>query len=204
MYYGILDSDRRFVLIDADKERFYNTLPFLPQYGGMPVTEHAEDDVEKAYTGEFYLRGYAPQRPLGEAREEKRALLKTAFDSALADAHCMSSAGFEIDADDTAVRNVDGRLLTTSASDTIDFCDYANEFHTISRDELEVIRHEIAGYRQWLYDKKWDYRKQINAAQTVKELDAIAITFGAGEPEGQDGSPEEPENGCGEGSGETP
>ena len=99
------------------------------------------------------------------------------FNTAAAPAHLTSTLGFEIDANETANRNIEGLVLVMSDTDTTMFCDYNNEFHEVTKADLETMRKEIVANSQRLYQIKWQYRSLIEAATTVDELDAITITF---------------------------
>lgn len=112
---------------------------------------------------------------LEEAKESKLSELNSAFDEAAQNAHLTSSVGFEIDANEIANRNIEGLVLVMSDTDTTMFCDYNNEFHEVTREQLETMRKEIVMNSQRLYQVKWTYRTQIEAATTVEELDAIQI-----------------------------
>lgn len=114
---------------------------------------------------------------LEEAKEAKLAELTSAFDTAAQNAHIMSSVGFEIDANEVANRNIEGLVLVMSDTDTTMFCDYNNEFHEVTKAQLETMRKEIVVNSQRLYQIKWTYRTQIEAAATVDELDAIQINI---------------------------
>lgn len=114
---------------------------------------------------------------LEEAREAKLSELNSAFDTAAQNAHIMSSVGFEIDANEVANRNIEGLVLVMSDTDTTLFCDYNNEFHEVTKAQLETMRKEIVANSQRLYQVKWQYRAQIENAQSVAEIDAIVITF---------------------------
>ena len=102
---------------------------------------------------------------LEEAREAKLSELNSAFDTAAQNAHIMSSVGFEIDANEVANRNIEGLVLVN------------NEFHEVTKAQLETMRKEIVVNSQRLYQIKWTYRTQIEAAATVDELDAIQINI---------------------------
>lgn len=118
-----------------------------------------------------------PEPTLEEAREAKLAELANAFDTAAQNAHIMSSVGFEIDANEVANRNIEGLVLVMSDTDTTLFCDYNNEFHEVTKAQLETMRKEIVANSQRLYQVKWQYRAQIENAQSVADIDAIVITF---------------------------
>ena len=138
---------------------------------------YPKQEVEQAYDGTFWEVGYAPKKPLAVAREDKVAELSSKFEEASLAAHCMSSIGFEIDANPTSNRDLEGILLVLAPGEKTSFCDYHNTFHTVTREDIEVARREIVLNGQYLYAQKWSYRDAINAAQTVAEVVAIVIEF---------------------------
>ena len=176
MKYGIVENNQ-FVLIDDDPERLKNTLPFMPQYSVDMVETYPDDEVEQGFDGNWYEKGHAPQKPLDEARAAKLTELNTAFTSASETAYCMSSAGFEIDANETANRNIEGLVLVLKPEESTLFRAYDNSFHQATKEQLETMRKEIVVNSQRLYQTKWQIESAIEAAQTVEELDAIDIVF---------------------------
>lgn len=82
MKYGIVEN-HKFILIDEDRQRLENTLPFIPQYSVEQIVTCDEDQIEQGYDGSWYEKGHAPQRPLEEARTAKLAEINAACDSIL-------------------------------------------------------------------------------------------------------------------------
>lgn len=113
---------------------------------------------------------------LEEAKTAKLAALESAFNAASEQAHCPSSVGFEIDADEIANRNIEGLVLVMAEGDKTLFRAYDNSFHEVTREQLEVMRREIVVNSQYLYQAKWTTEARIQAAQTVGELEAMTIT----------------------------
>lgn len=101
--FGIIDDNKKFILLDSDHDRLRRTAlilaheetvtvtdydeegneigqheetRFVPTYTEETVdeaiVEYADSDIEKAYTGEYYLAGYAPQQPVEEKNEAIR------------------------------------------------------------------------------------------------------------------------------------
>ena len=176
MRYGIVEN-HKFVLIDENLKRLKNTLPFMPQYSVDMVETYPDDEVEQGFDGNWYEKGHAPQKPLEEARAAKLTELNTAFTSASETAHCMSSAGFEINADEIANRNIEGLALVLEPGESTLFRAYDNSFHEVTKEQLETMRKEIVVNSQRLYQTKWQIEAGIEAAETVDELDAIDIVF---------------------------
>ena len=115
---------------------------------------------------------------LEEARTEKLAELEAAFDTASHKAHCTSSVGFEIDADETANRNIEGLVLVMQPEETTLFRAYDNTFHEVTREQLETMRKEIVVNSQYLYQAKWTMEARIKAAETTEALKIIVVTPG--------------------------
>lgn len=117
---------------------------------------------------------YTPN--LEKAKITKLAELNGAFDAAAKEAHCTSSAGFEINADEIANRNIEGLVLVMQAGGTTLFRAYDNSFHEVTREQLEIMRKEIVINSQYLYQAKWTFEAQIMQAQTEETLADIDIT----------------------------
>ena len=133
---------------------------------------------------------WPPVPLLEKARAAKLAELNAAFTTASETARCLSSAGFEINADEVANRNIEGLSLVLEPGESTLFRAYDNGFHEVTKEQLETMRKEIVVNSQRLYRLKWQLEAAIDAAQTVGELEAIDITFetvgqGEGEDDGQ-------------------
>lgn len=140
--------------------------------------------------GDWYEIVALPEQTLEEAKSAKLAKLNAAFIAASENAHCQSSAGFEIDANETANRNIEGLILVLKPEESTLFRAYDNSFHEVKKELLETMRKEIVVNSQRLYQTKWQIEATIDAAKTVEELSAIDITFNTdvkeeGEGDGQ-------------------
>ena len=181
MKYGIVEN-HKFILIDDDLQRLRNTLPFMPSLNETDIAAYEDSDIEQGHDGVWYEKGHAPKIPLVEAKTEKLTMLEAAFNIASQEAHCTSSAGFEIDADEIANRNIEGLVLVMRPEETILFRAYDNTFHEVTREQLEVMRKEIVINSQYLYQAKWTFEAQIMQAQTaqaVADIDISADTIAA-------------------------
>lgn len=130
--------------------------------------------------GDWYEVVAIPEPTLEEAKALKLAGLKVAFQTAAETAHCPSSLGFEIDANDTANRNVASliRQLIAGVIETATFRDYNNQYHPgLTLTDLNTIQGEIDVNGSRLYAVKWAYEQQIAQAQDVEALEAITFTF---------------------------
>lgn len=123
------------------------------------------------------LEALEPEAMLYYARQDKLAELEQKFNYMLDNGHTTSSFGVEIDANVTSVRNVAGLLVVMGPDDKEWFCDYNNQLHELTRQQVETIQVEIITYIQRLYDQKWVYRNQINTLTTPEEINNIVIEF---------------------------
>lgn len=61
--------------------------------------------------------------------------------------------------------------MLTIGDNTIQFCDYYNEFHTLNKSQLTTLQNEIIQNAQNLYNQKWQYRTAIENATDNSSLD---------------------------------
>lgn len=137
-------------------------------------------DVEQAYDGNWYLKGYAPSQPLEELKEKKLDELTAAghqFDNRLVNEAMIinSSLGFKANADLRSQNNING--LLAAGQEPVAYVDSQNAVHTLSLAQLNTLLAECIENGQYLYQQKWAYRAQINACTTKKELAAITFEF---------------------------
>ena len=114
---------------------------------------------------------------LEKARKNKLDELDRKFNYELENGHMVCSFGVDIDANVTSLRNVGGLLIIMGADDKEMFCDYNNQFHELTRPQVELLQTEIIGHIHGLYAQKWVYREQINTLTTVEEINNIVIEF---------------------------
>lgn len=163
---------------------------------GMPHYINNLDDVKDTYTTEYgtmfndvyytpkkweaYIKTKEYKKALFDLKlKEKKEELKTKFSTASSDAHCTSSLGFEINADETANRDIRGLIDTTEDGEVTLFRDYDNQFHEVSLDNLKVMLKEVIQNAKMLYQKKWSFEQQITSCTTIEELENIIIDFDA-------------------------
>ena len=152
---------------------YRGTTYWLPDGTEHTITETGAIVPEGALTE-------APPPSLETLRERKRTELASAFETALKEAHCLSSAGFDINADETAYSNLSGLIVSMEATgkETVPFRDYGNAFHDVTLPQLKAMQLDIIGHREALYARKWALRDAIAAAKSVDALENIDIAFG--------------------------
>ena len=103
-----------FALINTTQGIVVSTTPdFFDVPAGYELIECPDDVVSGMpyENGEFVV----PVPTLDELKQNKLEAVKTAFLSASETAHCMSSVGFEIDANETANRDINGLIVVMEA-----------------------------------------------------------------------------------------
>lgn len=179
MYYAILE-DKKCYFLDTDRARLAFTISVDDRWTESDIVKLNDDQIELGYDNAYYLKGHAPKQPLAEAKALKLAALKSAFEAAAATAHCPSVLGFEVDANDTANRNVASliRQLVRGDIETATFRDWNNQYHPgLTLADLNTIQGEIDANGSRLYAVKWAYEQQIAQAQDVEALEAITFQF---------------------------
>ena len=162
------NAQNKFLYVLVDKETKDETLLIGDiDYYTCFENNKTYGDVNPNYEQELFLK----------AKEYKLSELNEKFNYALENGHTTSSFGVEIDANITSVRNVGGLLVVMGPDDTELFCDYNNQLHELTRQQVEILQVEIIKYIQGLYDKKWMYREQINTLTTAEEINSIVIEF---------------------------
>lgn len=87
--------------------------------------------------------------------------------------------GITIDATNRSNRDIEGLIISMEAQGTAStmFCAADNSFHEVSLAQLKDFQLAVIGLGQRLYARKWELRTAIEAAETLEELEAIAISF---------------------------
>jgi hypothetical protein len=114
------------------------------------------------------------ERELVQFKKDKKAEIKSEFLNEQKTGHFTCSLGFDIDANDEALRNINS-LIDYLPDDTteIQFRDYNNTFHTLTKPDLIKIKKEMITYGLSLYQKKWQLEQQIEQATTIEEVENI-------------------------------
>ena len=139
-----------------------------------------EDTQQSDINGWTYRKEVCPMKTeedkFNEAKQNKLSELRNAVASAFKTAGVKSSLGFKIDANEDAVRNLNG--LVDIGHNDVSFCDYDNVIHEhITAEQVKTMRNEVLLNGQNLYAQKWTIRQQINEAESIEALNNIQIEF---------------------------
>ena len=136
-----------------------------------------EQEVEQGFDGQWYLLGFAPEKPLEELKTEKRAEINAARDNA-------EQGGFEymgkiFDSDQVSCQRISCAaqamsVLTMSAeTPTITWTCQDNTTIDLSASELMGLVVALAQWSNSCHEKATALKAQIDACTSKEELDAI-------------------------------
>ena len=127
-----------------------------------------------------YKKIIPKEKTIDELKSEKLAELSaitSKFDNQLVNNEMVinSSLGFTINADLRSQNNLRG--LIAIGVEPVNFMTADNSVKSLTFEQLNVLLSECAQNGQYLYLLKWQYREQIEQAQTVEELNTIEFNF---------------------------
>lgn len=188
MYAKIIDEQTNEVSVGlGDDIDFYKSI-------GM-----TEQEVEKAYNGSWYLKGFAPQKPLDELKEEKREEINTARNAAEQGGFPYMGKVFDSDpiscirissaaqAMQTAAMAEDVPVITWTCQDntTIDLTSAELLGLVVALAEWSNTCHQKATVIKGLLDKcqtpeevekiSWDMELDVEEPEPIPETDLNAI-----------------------------
>lgn len=159
--------------IDID---FFTDVLVVKDHNGIRIEQWNISDKLPQPSMEV-LEALEPEAMLYYARQNKLAELDAKFNNKLENGHTTSSFSFEIDANTSALRNIESILSILRDEEKEIFCDCENKTHELTKQQIEKIRVEIVQYIRDLRIKKWTYRDKINALTTTEEVNSFVIDF---------------------------
>lgn len=139
------------------------------------------EEIEPLKNGTRQFKICAPKKKtLDELKSNKLSELTaitSKFDNQLVNTDMIikSSLGFTINADLRSQNNLRG--LIAVGIEPVNFMDATNSVQSLTLEQLNVLLNECALNGQSLYLQKWEYKAQIENAQTKEELEAIELKF---------------------------
>lgn len=154
------------VNFDTDKKRLQNSIALMPQYKNV-IIEESEINI------------YAPLDKLKAEKLEALTAYVGQFDQYKCDEMYVTSSigGYKFNADIRSQTNMQGLIDVLADNATTLYKDYDNEFRTMTKADIAVLKSECLQNGQYLYQQKWTLQTKINACTSKEELDAIEIKF---------------------------
>lgn len=159
---------------------------------GNPTTQEEFDDIGLKVTVENY--DPLDEMDIEQLRARCLSILEQQFTTYRnsSNTYINSSLGFKANANVTAYNNVDGVLLqakmnasTLSEEGKVAFMDFDDQVQMLDADQLQTLKLEISENGSRAYGVKWQYRTQIEAAQTNAELKNLMV-FNFNQPAKED------------------
>lgn len=151
---------------------------FDPETGEKFTQESAQMWVDK--TIEFYnsLEEKNNETKLLICKEEKRKEIAKEMENEKLIGHCMSSIGYEINADKNAFDNIQGviRLFENKKLEVIGYRFYDDIDRDITPEQAKSIQYDIDKFGLMLYQKKWGLLKLIEKS-TLENINDIKWTM---------------------------
>lgn len=88
-----------------------------------------------------------------------------------------SSLGFSANADIRSQNNVRGLLNILADDASTAYADADNNYHMLTKANLETLLNEIITNGNNLYAQKWAYRSKIESCTTIEEVSKIEFVF---------------------------
>ena len=170
-YAIIIDEETKVCQVGlGDNVEFYQSLGF------------EEMEVEQAWNGDWYVLGYAPQKPLEAYKQEKLNDLRILKEEKLSEFSYNGNI-FQINQDSKA--NIAGKvsemLLTKDTKNPIKSVSWIAKDNTIvqfTSEEFLAFSKAVANYIETILFKNGELRADINKAESLEELNAIEINLG--------------------------
>ena len=172
-FYDIQYEDGRLGNMTQSAERAYKRGWDLSN--NIPVEDVQVSDINHGYYPKELCPHKTQEMLLTEARNNKLSELKKKSLEALETAYVDSSLGFRVDANTTAVRDLEGLVIIADSS--VMFCDFNNEFHALTKEQIQTLQREVLLNGQNLYAQKWTFRNRIESAESIEDLNDIQISF---------------------------
>ena len=133
--------------------------------------------MEETITQEIILNEPISEEQLLEnAKYQKKNIIKSIFLGQPKSGYIVSS-GFKMDCNRDDIDNLSLLLKRTidsgDTTTTANIRDFDNQFHQVTIGELSDIINELVDYGLYLFNHKWEKEVEIEAAQTVEEVNDI-------------------------------
>ena len=154
-------------------EMYIETITVGKWYESIGMTEQ---DVEQAYNGDWYLKGYAPTQPLDELKDLKHAEINQAREKARLEEYAEYNNDI-FDIDETSQSNILAQIkvaeLLQNDKATYVYRSKTNQSHLFNVYQLQELGLLIAQKVSEIYMRSWDLKAKIDAAETIEEVNAI-------------------------------
>ena len=133
-------------------------------------------DVEQAYDRNWYIKGYAPQRPLEELKTQKILNLKANRDEA--EVEPITYQGYSFDYDSKARERINAAIIaleSAGSSATLTWTTADNQDVKVTSADLRGVIAQVALRSDKLHIAYREAKEKVEAATTVAEVEAVTL-----------------------------
>lgn len=176
MKYGIVEN-HKFILIDEDRQRLENTIPFMPGLKETDIAPYEDSEIEQGFDGAWYEKGFAPKKSLDEVKAEKLTEINAACDNILNSAVntypetevlTFDQQTSEANAYIASKNAADAPLLSALAAGRGITLDDLVQRVIAKHDAFSQLSGYVIGQRQALEDR-------LDECKTVEDVEAIVV-----------------------------
>lgn len=131
-----------------------------------------EMEVEQAYNGNWYIKGYAPSQPLDELKAQKIDTFKSKRDTE--EVNPIAYNGNFFDFDDKARDRINSAIIALSITgQSIEWTTADNANVSVTADDLRGVVANVAVRSNQLHAKYRELKEQVLACTTAEEVAEI-------------------------------
>lgn len=135
-----------------------------------------EQEVEQGFNRQWYLLGYAPKKPLDELKQEKHNEINNSREQARKTEGVLYNDDL-FDIDETSQSNILAQIkvaeLLNNSEATYTYRSKTNQNHSFTVTQLQELGLAIAQKVNEIYQKSWDLKARVDAAETEEEIKNI-------------------------------
>ena len=132
--------------------------------------------IEESENGILYAKGYAPEKPLDELKQEKHNEINQAREQSRKTEGALYNDDL-FDIDETSQSNILAQIkvaeLLNNAKAIYIYRSKTNQNHSFTVTQLQELGLAIAQKVNEIYQKSWDLKAQVDAATTEEEVKNI-------------------------------
>lgn len=167
----VIRKDNKVVLADNDRNRLEKTLKHIPYLQSLKIEETSED--WKIINGEYRLGDLT----LDELKLDKRVEINQTREQARKTEGALYNDDL-FDIDETSQSNILAQIkvaeLLNNSEATYTYRSKTNQNHSFTVTQLQELGLAIAQKVNEIYQKSWDLKAQVDAAETEEEIKNIA------------------------------
>lgn len=178
-----IEKDNKIVMFDSDRQRLAGTLIFTPQYKNLEIKETDAEIIEK--DGAFVFKDDVIDELLKEAKDAKYQEANTGARAYLESGEALFelTPSQHIEATDGNIGKLTAYALAfvtgqLTAEDVIYWNTKEDETIALTQEQLSTVLMGLGAVQAQVWNERFPaYKAQIEACETVEEVEAIEIDY---------------------------